>query len=396
MKSDHLQADIVIVGAGMVGALAAVLLADAGFKLIVIEKQLPEKIGPDSISMRVSAITRASQVLLQKAQVWEAIRQMRATPYTHMSVWDGSGSGHIDFDAADMNQPDLGHIIENNIIQAALWQRLQSHAQIQLCCPAEVDTLQLAEQASRLQLSDGRSIQCELLLAADGAQSKIRELAAVNCSSQPYDQHALVTTVQPQQGHAHTAWQKFMPGGPLAFLPIAEDQCSIVWSNSPQQVEQLLQLDDAALGQSLTEAFDARLGKVQVCGPRAAFPLRLQQADHYIAAGLALLGDAAHVIHPLAGQGVNLGFSDVALLLDCVQQSRAAKRPLGAWVELRRYERAARAHNQPVIVAMDAIKKLFSNQQPLLKRLRNSGLNLADKSAFVKHQLIKQAMGLSA
>lgn len=378
----------------MVGALAAVLLADEGFTVSVVEHHAPQEQARDNIALRVSAITRASQRLLRQAGVWEAIVAHRATAYEHMYVWDGSGNGAISFDAADIGQSDLGHIIENNVIQGALWKKLEQHDNIRLFCPAEIEKFSTTNNEVRVELSNGDVIAGSLLIGADGSRSKLREMAGIGSRGWAYDQHAFVTTVKPATGHASTAWQKFMPSGPLAFLPIDTDQCSIVWSTTPAQAETLMSLDDEELAATLSDAFDHRLGDLTVTGERGTFPLQLRHTEHYISEGLALVGDAAHVVHPLAGQGVNLGFGDVADLVPVVAEAKKMKRPPGAVSSLRAYERAARARNVPMLGAMDGFKRLFSNEQPLLRFLRNSGMKLMDNSGPVKRMLIAKAMGL--
>ena len=377
----------------MVGAALALALAQDGFDVIVIEARAPalewDTAGYD---LRVSAITRASQQLFDNLGVWSGIVADRATPYQKMHVWDRAGFGEIHFDAADLAEPDLGHIVENRVIVRALWRALEAAA-VTLVEPARLRRMLNDDEGVELQLDDRRLIRAGLVVAADGARSQVRELSGIEARSEPYDQHALVATVRAQLGNRDTAWQRFMVDGPLALLPMQHDLFSIVWSTRPEEAERLRTLDREAFDTALTEASEARLGRLSLLGERAVFPLRMQHAAEYVREHLALVGDAAHVIHPLAGQGVNLGLLDAGALVDALRAGRAAGRAPGALRDLRVYERARRGHNAATQAAMDGFKHLFSNDHPVLGLVRNLGLGVAGRITPLRRRFERVALG---
>ncbi len=388
--------DIVIIGGGMVGASLACALADSTLSIAVIEGLDPSGEWPaDSFDIRVSAITRASESLFRRLGAWPAMAAMRVQSYEAMDVWDATGTGHIHFDAAELGEPNLGHIIENRVITLALLQRLRQHDNIDYRCPVKPKRLILRSNHAQLQLDDGGLLQATLIIGADGAHSWLRQQAGIEVQERHYQQTAVVTTVQTEHHHEDTAWQCFLPSGPLAFLPLPEGRSSIVWSTSAEEAERLLALDDADFMSALGEAFMHRLGSVTGVGPRGAFPLKGRHAKEYVKPHLALVGDAAHTIHPLAGQGVNLGLADVEELAAVVLEAHHAQRPIDSFKTLRRYERARRGANLLMLDAMGAFKALFSNDTPGLRELRNLGLNLADHAGLLKRLIVAQAMGLS-
>lgn len=391
----ELNADIAVVGGGMVGAALACGLARQGFQVALLELNEPVEDWPmDSYDLRVSAITRASQHIFEHLHAWQGMLDRRATPYQRMQVWDATGNGRIQFDAADIAEPELGHIIENRVIQRSLWDQLQQLDRVQLMCPARVEGLTTDKDSnSILTLKDGGQLHTSLVVAADGANSALREMAGIGTRGWLYDQTAVVATVQAEYGHKDTAWQKFMPTGPLALLPTGKDLFSIVWSTSPEQATELIEMPEQDFNALLTQASEQRLGELTLQGQRGAFPLRLQHADTYIRPGLALVGDAAHVIHPLAGQGVNLGLLDAATLIDVLVEARTRKRVLGSFSNLRRYERARMGDNMLMQGAMDGFKRLFSNQVVPLQLVRNLGLGMVDHAAPIKRMIARQALG---
>lgn len=383
-----------IAGAGMVGAALACALADRGFRVGVVEpRPALRDWAPGSFSNRVSALTRASQRILQRLGAWTRIQELGATPYLRMCVWDRPEIGEILFDSADIGEPNLGHIVENRIIQLALWERLERAPGVERLCPARIAGCDL--QAMRITLDDGREFTPQLVVAADGARSALREMAGIAVDVRDLGQSAVVATVQTTLGHGQTAWQRFLPTGPLAFLPVdGADHCSIVWSVPPTQAQQLIAMDDAAFCAELASASQRRLGDIAATSPREAYPLRSQHAVNYVLPGLALAGDAAHVIHPLAGQGVNLGLLDAASLCETLTAARDAGRPIGHFSTLRRYERARRGENLAVMRAMEGFNLLFSNSLPPLALARNLGLRLTHAAAPVKTFMVRRAMGL--
>jgi 2-octaprenylphenol hydroxylase len=385
---------LIIVGGGMVGAALGCAVAEAGLSVLLLERRKPKRKWPkQEVDLRVSALTRASQRILENLGAWQRMSELRISPYTDMEVWDAAGAGRIHFSAQEIGEANLGHIVENRITQLALWERLEQLPNVTLRTDAKIDAL-LLHEGPALRLSDDRLLTAELIVAADGRDSQIRAMAGIGTRGWDYDQHAIVATVTPQRHHGQTARQRFMKHGPLAFLPIDDGRCSIVWSTSPQEAAQLMALDEAAFCAALTRASERMLGEVEAVGPRGVFPLRLGHAQHYVKPGLALVGDAAHAIHPLAGQGVNLGFLDAATLAETLIQARASGRPLGGLSTLRRYERARKGGNMAMLAAMDFFKRTFSNEIVPLKQLRNLGLTLADRSGPLKHLVMRRALGL--
>ncbi len=387
--------DVVIAGGGMVGAALACALGEAGFQVAMVEREPPSGGWPeDEVDLRVSALTRASQRILQRLGAWPRMEEMRVSPYREMRVWDARG-GKIHFDAADIGEPDLGHIVENRVTQLALWESLAKLEAVRAFTPERVKGFKHHPQdGMRVELASGEVLGGRLLVAAEGATSPIRESAGITSSGWAYDQHAIVATIEVEKHHGEVARQRFMPTGPLALLPINDGRCSIVWSTSPDQAERLMALDEAPFCEELTRASARMLGRVTGAGPRAAFPLRLRNADRYVLPGLALVGDAAHGIHPLAGQGVNLGFLDAATLFDVLREAREHRRDLGSMATLRRYERARKTEDMAMLGVMDLFKRTFSNDNLALALIRNLGLEIADRSGPLKHLMARRALGV--
>lgn len=399
------QVDIAIVGGGMVGAALACACAERGLRIALIDGQPPQRVWPaGQVDLRVSALSRASQRLLERLGAWPRMVELGVSPYREMQVWDAVGRAEIHFDSADLGEPDLGHIVENRVTRLALWERLEADAaadpeRVQLLSPAALAALEIngeheqGEQAQLL-LADQRRLSAELVVGADGRASFVREALGIGLETADYAQRAIVANVEVAHWHRETAWQRFLPTGPLAFLPLADGRCSIVWSADEARAEQLLALDDAGFIAELELAFDKRLGPILSTGPRAAFPLSRQHAREYVRPHAALVGDAAHGIHPLAGQGVNLGFLDVAALVDAIDHGRAKHRALGSLHILRRYERARRGENAAMLMAMDLFKRVFGNRNPALVGARNLGLAAAEHLPGIKPLFIRQALGL--
>jgi len=385
--------DIAVVGGGMVGAAVALALDGKGFSVVLLEAREPQMQWQASThDLRVSAITRASQHLLERLDAWPAMVADRVTSYQAMQVWDSGGFGEIRFDAADIAEPDLGHIIENRVIVRALWQSLQRSG-VDIRTPARVTNLHTGDDGASLVLGSGETLPVGLVVGADGARSQVRELAGIASRSEPYDQHAVVATVSAEMGNRCTAWQRFMRTGPLALLPMQSDLFSIVWSTSPEEAARLRDLPLTEFNHALSEASEWRLGQLSLLGERAVFPLRLQHAEQYVLPGLALIGDAAHVIHPLAGQGVNLGFLDAGALVDALVAARERGLAPGTLRGLRRYERARRGHNTATQLAMDAFKHVFGSRSPLVGAMRNLGLGVAGSVGPLRRQFERVALG---
>lgn len=400
--------DIVVVGAGMVGASLAVLIAGSSWgqslRIGVLEARPFAR--PDlssSFDPRVVALTESSRQLFEQMGVWSSIAAQRVCAYHRMEIWEADGTGHIEFDCADVHQPNLGHIVENALIVGALLQRLEDMPNVELLCPAVVEDLTIAGSDSDmavLTLTDGRSVSAGLVAAADGANSGIRRLCGLKLRQWDYGHHAIVTTVATEKSHGHTARQRFLPAGPLAFLPLLGDggdtrHCSIVWSQQTPVAESLMALDDTGFCQALGQAADHCLGEVVAADRRYCIPLWQRHAVDYTVPGVALLGDAAHSIHPLAGQGVNLGLQDAAVLAEEVQRALQRGLPPGDRLALARYQRRRKPQNLAMMAAMEGFKRLFESDKLPLRLLRNDGMALFNGAGPLKKQLIRQAMGLT-
>lgn len=387
--------DVVIVGAGMVGAALACALGDTDLRVAIIEAKPPLSTWPkDSTDLRVSAITQASQRIFTAVDAWRDMTAQRVSPFRDMHVWDAGGSGAIHFDSAHIGRDTLGYIIENRVIQHALINRLQRCDNITLLCPAEVASLASHDDHVTVGLGDGTLLHATLLVGADGADSRVRKMAGIAVQRRDYEQRAVVATVETALPHRDTAWQRFLPAGPLAFLPLWDGRSSIVWSTTPAHAERLCALDDGAFNNELTQAFDNTLGAARLYGPRASFVLRRQHVDHYSQGRVVLVGDAAHTVHPLAGQGVNLGLLDAAALAEVILDAAGAHKDIGATRVLRRYERWRKGDNQLMMMVLDGFKHLFGSSLPPIKLARNAGMHLFNHSNLIKNHIMYHAMGL--
>lgn len=390
------QFDAIIVGGSSVGGTLALALGQQGMRVALIDAQTFTTSWPEgSVDLRVFAITRASQRIFEQLDVWERMVELGVSPYRDMEVWDSRGNGLVHFDCESINEQTLGHIIEQRVIQTALLEAIAATPTIHHFCPAEVVSFVRKDNRMQVTLSNGEELQGRLLIGADGANSPIRTLAGIPLQVQPYTQQAVVCVVETSESHRATAWQRFLATGPLAFLPLRDGRSSIVWSTTPEEAERLCEIPEQQFLFELTEAFAARLGSVVAVGDRVRFPLRKQHAAHYVEAGLALVGDAAHVIHPLAGQGVNLGLLDAATLAEVVLEAKTDGRDWGRKSVLGRYERWRRGENQIMMNAMDGFKYLFGSSLPPLRLARNLGLNMVNNAGPVKDLIVKHAMGLS-
>lgn len=406
MSAQAVVYDIVIVGAGIVGSALACALAKSSFSIAIIEAQErvidrnEQATSVDGFDVRVSAITIASQQLLEDIGAWEIIAENRLSPYRHMHVWDAEGTGSIDFDADDINQLALGHIVENKVTADALTQCMNRQTNLHRIVPAILEEIEpLQNGAYLLTLGDGRQLQTSLLVAADGANSKVRALEHIAMREWDYNHHAIVATVKTELSHGHTARQRFLPEGPLAFLPLSSAQddthyCSIVWSAIPSYAENLMSLTDDEFTEALAAAFEYQLGSISAVSRRFSFPLRQRHVVDYIKPGLALVGDAAHTIHPLAGQGVNLGLMDIKTLSEELLRSQQRGLNPGSIAVLERYQRRRKGANLAMMAGMDGLKRLFSETTLPVRWARNSGLRWLDKSKMLKRQIMKRAMGL--
>ncbi len=390
---DMVQHDVIIIGGGIVGATLACLLGDAGIATVVVEARMPEQ--PATPEPRAFAISRASERIFRSASVWDKISAAPYCSFTDMEVWDAAGSNALHFDCAEIAESCLGHIIEPSVMQYAAAQRLQQIDSVEFLCPARFESIAIDDEQVVVQLADGLAVSAALLVAADGANSPVRTALGIDVQRHAYRQSGVVARVQTELPHLQTAWQRFLPGGPLAFLPLADGWSSIVWTLPEQDIEQILSLDESAFNNALGEAFDYRLGRIIASGPRASWPLVRQHADRYVDARVALIGDAAHAIHPLAGQGVNLGLLDAASLAEVVIDAEQQRGDAGRLRDLRRYERWRRSDNQLMMSAMDGLNGLFSNAVAPVQWLRDTGLGAVGRMPLLRDMLVRHAMGLA-
>ena len=397
----EMRADLVVVGAGMVGSALALALQNSGLEILVVDGSPLSVKAFDAqapFEPRVSALSAASQRVLERLGAWQGIARRRACAYGDMSVWDGSGTGHIHFSAASVHAETLGHIVENRVVQDALLEQLHD-SDIGLLANARLEQLRRSGDDWLLTLADGRTVRAPLVVAADGAHSAVRRLAGCETREWDYLHHAIVTSVRCAQPHQRTAWQRFTDDGPLAFLPLehADQQhwCSIVWSTTPKEAEHLMALEDDAFCAQLERAFEGRLGKVEHADKRLCVPLRQRHAKRYVAEGLVLIGDAAHTIHPLAGQGVNLGFLDAAVLAEELLHANGRGERLADVRVLSRYERRRMPHNLALMAAMEGFERLFQADPLPVRWLRNSGLKWVEQMPEAKALFVRQALGLS-
>ncbi|MDT3279655.1 FAD-dependent monooxygenase [Shewanella scandinavica] len=385
--------DIAIVGGGMVGLATAIGLAQADLNVVVIDAGHTDAVVGEP-RLRVSAINKASQRLLENLGAWAYLDTSRATPYQKMAVWDKDGFGKIAFDANSISETSLGAIIENDAISFALAKRVAEFDNITHIQNQRLERIAFGEREAWLTLANGDNVSAALVIAADGANSWVREQCKIPLTFWDYGHHAIVATIRTEMPHLATARQVFLKDGPLAFLPLYEDHlCSIVWSVPPERANELLAMDKVQFERNLTAAFDGRLGICQLESERQAFPLRMRYARHFARHRLVLAGDAAHTIHPLAGQGVNLGFLDAASIIEVISELQQAGKDIGDYAQLRALERWRKADAMEMIAAMEGFKRLFEGTNPIKKAIRDLGLNLVDNVAGLKTVFIQQAMG---
>lgn len=385
---------LTIIGGGMVGLLLAALLADGKINVVVIEAKKPllhrDK---KSLDSRVSAINSASQRLLKIIGIWKEIDLKAYSHLMKLKVWDGLGGAEIIFDSADVGSPSLGAIVENREIVRALWQRLKNDPYVRLVCPAKPLHLLQSDDYIELELNNKQKIQTVCVVGADGSHSWLREKMKIELSERPYKQSAIVAVIRTENDHQQTGWQVFLRESVIALLPLADSHtCAIVWSSMTEETDKLMS-DERTFKVELNNAFKLRLGEVRCLNSPKSIPLIMRHAKQYVKPRMVLVGDAAHTIHPLAGQGVNLGFMDAACLAQCIIDAHREQRDVGSLRVLRRYERWRKGDNTMMSAAMRLFKECFSAQFPFIVQARNMGLTIVHHFNFLKNCWMKIAMG---
>ena len=391
-----IDTEILIVGAGPIGSTLAALLGKAGIECTLLNTGIKaiQKTDPN-IDPRALALTHASVRILQSFDLWRQLPVDRIGYFSGMHVWDENGTGEVEFDSAELCEASLGYIIEQSVIQAGLDKALDVMPTVKV--HQDVVVIGFTNEGDRVvvALDDGRRLSTRLIIAADGARSQVRELAEIQYKVHDYEQTAVACVVNTVLPHEHIARQRFLAHGPLAFLPMAQsNQCGIVWSTSPEHAQHLINAEEEEFKVELEAAFEHTLGEILECGPRIAFPLKRAQAERYCQERLVLVGDAAHSVHPLAGQGANLGLLDAASLFEVLQAAKQKNKDVGALHILRRYERWRKGENYFMMMVFEGFKHLFENQSGPIPRLRNSGMNAFNNLPLLKQQVMKRAMGL--
>lgn len=387
--------DIAIIGGGMVGLALAAAFKESELRVAVIEGRVPETQLGELPDVRVSALSRSSEIMLRKLGAWQGIIERRAAAYQSMEVWEQDSFAHINFDAASMAQDNLGHIVENRVIQLALLEQVEKMDNVTLLMPAQCHSMAVGESEVWLSLDNGQALTAKLVVGADGANSWVRQQQDIPLTHWDYGHTAIVANVRTMEAHDSVARQIFTPDGPLAFLPMSQgDMSSIVWSCEPDRAQALMALSDEQFNKALTSEFDVRLGLCEVVGERFAVPLKMRYARDFVRERVALVGDAAHTIHPLAGQGVNLGLLDAASLAQEVLALWRSGQDIGAQRNLRCYERWRKAEAAKMIAAMQGFRDLFAGQNPLKKLLRGVGMTVAGNLPGAKGEIMQYALGL--
>lgn len=386
--------DVVVVGGGMVGAALGCGLGDSPLRVAVLEDAPPPPFAPEQArDLRVSAISVASASILKTVGAWKGVSGRRLCPFRRMRVWEDRGD--VEFRSEEIDEPLLGYIVENRVIQLALMDRLKDFANVDFLCPVKTQSIDYRPGRSTIRLDDGRELTARLLVAADGGFSRVRQAAGMGVHTWDYAQHALVLTVETAYPQQDITWQRFTPTGPLAFLPLDGPNASLVWYHDPDEIKRLKDLSDEDLLRELKTAFPPDLGEIARIVSRGSFPLRRQHAQNYVKEGVALIGDAAHMIHPLAGQGVNIGLLDAAALAQTLIAAKRAGQDIGALPALREFEKMRRHNNLAMMTAMDMFYRVFGVANLPVRAFRNLGLGLAERLTPAKKLAMKYAMGLA-
>lgn len=395
-RSNPETVDVIIVGGGMVGAtLACALAQQTALSIALLESQAQSPVWDENnYHHRVSAIALASKRIFESLNIWPLIQEKRVSPFTKIQVWDGVKPAEIVFDSHEIAEPVLGYIIENNVIQKALEEKIDSYPQIKRIAPVKLIDARETEDCIQLISDTDQIYQARLAIAADGAKSWLRAKMNIPIDKNEYAQEGIVATVQTALPHEKIARQVFLDTGPLAFLPLREENLSsIVWSMPTEEAQRLLNLDTESFQKELAKAFSYRLGIIEKIDRRFSFPLAKQQARQYVKSRLALVGDAAHTVHPLAGQGVNMGLLDAASLTEIIVDAVQKRRDFASYSTLRAYERWRRADNLNMLAGVEVIKKLFASDNHSLQLLRSCGLTLTNKMHRIKNIFARHAVG---
>ena len=386
--------ELLIVGGGVIGGSMALLAASNGIECILVERSPVTATRTPAEDARVLALTPASRKILSVARAWQQLAEEPGL-FKHMHVWDENGNGNLYFDSADIGQATLAYTVRQNVLVSALESVREGLSGVTVCAGSEPVSLSDDTGAIRVKLSDGRELSAKLLIGADGTGSKIRQLAGMDYAVRKYGQTAVASIVRTAVGHGQTARQRFLTDGPLAFLPLADPhRCGVVWSTTPAQAAELLAMDKAAFQLTLADAFGHTLGAIHDIGARQGFPLQRAQARRYCSDRIALVGDAAHCVHPLAGLGANLGLLDVASLFQLISEAGMKGRDPGSMAVLRKYERWRKGENFMVMIALESLKYLFENQTLPVPALRNAGMGLYNSFQALKNFTMRRATGL--
>lgn len=387
--------DIVVVGAGMIGLTAALALKDSGLTVAIVDSQDCQTRTFDEPELRVSAINLASQQVFENLGVWQGMSSRRMQPYQSMQVWEQDSFANIDFSHHDIHRHHLGTIIENEVIRQALLEKVKAQSTIELICPATIATLAFGQAECFISLTNEQTVTAKLVIGADGANSFVRRVANLPYTFWDYDHIAIVATIETEHEHNNTARQAFTQDGPLAFLPLFEPNlCSVVWSQRVEKAEQLLALDDTQFNHAINVAIDGKLGLCKLKSQRQSYPLKMRYCRKWLAERVMLIGDAAHTIHPLAGQGANLGIADAAALAQTLSELNRQDKDIGEAKNLRALERWRKTEAMKMIATMEGFKRLFEGANPLQKLVRGLGVSVTNQIAPLKRDIISQAVGL--
>lgn len=383
------QFDVIVIGGGMVGAATALGLVKQGRRVALVEGEEPQAFSPDqAMDVRVSAISQTSVALLQELGAWESVTQKRVCPYRRLETWEHPEC-RTRFNCESLGLAQLGFMVENRLIQLALWEQFSQYSELLVFCPDKIDRIALQPEGEhQVTLQSGTNLSGQWIIGADGANSQVRSLASIGITAWDYRQHCMLINVRTEKPQQDITWQQFFPSGPRSFLPLKGGQASLVWYDSPKRIKQLMNLSNEQLREEILSHFPSELGDIEVI-QRGAFPLTRRHAQNYVKQGCVLIGDAAHTINPLAGQGVNLGFKDVATLLAVTEEREEL-----TLEQFQHYERKRRPDNLLMQTGMDIFYKTFSNDVLPLKLMRNVLLKGAEHAGPIKEQVLRYALGL--